>query len=59
MQAMDILMRLKGLNLVGMDLVEVAPEHDNGEVTALAGASLMYQMLHVLAESRPNVIEAD
>ncbi len=55
MQAMDILMRLKGLNLIGMDLVEVAPEHDNGEVTALAGASLMYQVLHVLAQDRPAV----
>jgi agmatinase len=59
MQAMDILMRLKGLNLIGMDLVEVAPEHDNGEVTALAGASLMYQVLHVLAEDRPDMIKAD
>tara|TARA_B100000676_G_scaffold310420_1_gene376885 strand:+ start:1700 stop:2395 length:696 start_codon:yes stop_codon:yes gene_type:complete len=55
MQALDILMELRGINFVGMDLVEVAPEHDNGEITSLAGASMMYHVLHLLAENRPVV----
>jgi len=55
MQALDILMQLGGINLVGMDLVEVAPEHDIGETTSLAGASILYQVLHVLAQDRPVV----
>jgi arginase family enzyme len=38
-----------------MDLVEVAPDYDVGEITSLAGASLMYQVLHVLAEDREPV----
>jgi len=56
--ALDVLRQLSGLNLVGMDLVEVAPDYDVGEVTSLAGASLMYQVLHVLAEGREPVAGA-
>lgn len=51
-QAQQILRRLAGLNLVGMDLVEVAPAYDVGEITALAGASLALEMLYLYA-SRP------
>ena len=57
MQALDILMELRGIDFVGMDLVEVAPEYDNGEVTSLAGASIMYHVLHLLSENRPVVVE--
>ena len=44
-QARMILRGLAGLNLVGMDLVEVAPAYDVGEITALAGATLALDML--------------
>lgn len=40
-----ILRKLEGLNLVGGDLVEVAPAYDNNEVTALAGANFVYQLM--------------
>ncbi len=39
-QALEILRGLRGINLVGMDVVEVAPPYDHAEVTALAGATL-------------------
>jgi len=39
-QALEIVRGLRGINLMGMDLVEVAPAYDVGEVTALAGATL-------------------
>lgn len=40
-QARAILTRLGGVNFIGMDMVEVAPAYDVGEVTALNGASMM------------------
>ena len=48
-QAAEIVRRLGGINLVGMDLVEVAPAYDVGEITALAGASLAAEFLCVYA----------
>lgn len=49
LQALRILRGLKGLNLVGMDLVEVAPAYDVAEITALAGATLALNMLCVFS----------
>ncbi len=52
-QALRILRGLAGVNLVGMDLVEVAPAYDVAEITALAGATLALNMLCIFAE-RPS-----
>jgi len=52
-QAQQILRGLSGINLVGMDLVEVAPAYDVGEITSLAGASLALEMLYIYA-ANPN-----
>ena len=52
-QAQQILRGLAGINLVGMDLVEVAPAYDVGDITSLAGASLALEMLYIYA-SNPN-----
>jgi agmatinase len=48
-QAMTILRGLAGINIVGMDVVEVAPAYDVGEITALAGAHLAMEMLYLYA----------
>jgi agmatinase len=40
------------VDLVGMDVVEVAPAYDVGEITALAGATLAAEFLCVLAARR-------
>ena len=48
-RALKILRGLTGLNLVGMDIVEVAPSYDHAEITALAAATLGLEMLYVLA----------
>ena len=48
-QALPILRGLKGLNLVGMDIVEVAPCYDHAEVTSLAAATLGLEFLYLLA----------
>ena len=44
-QAMQILQYLKGINLVGMDVVEVAPLYDVGAITSLAAATVALQQL--------------
>lgn len=49
-QAQEILRGLAGINLVGMDLMEVAPAYDVGEITALAGATLAVEMLCLYAD---------
>jgi agmatinase len=48
-QAIEILRGLAGVNLIGMDMVEVAPAYDVGEITALAAASLAMEMLYLFA----------
>lgn len=51
-QARLMLRQLAGINLVGMDLVEVAPAYDVSEITALAGASLALDMLCLYARRK-------
>ena len=51
-QILAILRALKGLNIVGCDVVEVSPAYDHAEVTALAGATIAQQMLCLLAWNR-------
>ena len=50
--AMEIMRGLGGLNYVGMDLVEVAPVYDVGDITSLAGATLVYEWLAAYAAGR-------
>ena len=47
-QGLEIIRGCHGLNLVGGDLVEVAPPYDPSGNTALLGANLLYEMLCVL-----------
>lgn len=42
---------LRGLNLVGADVVEVSPPFDQSGATALAGANVMFELLSLLAEA--------
>jgi len=51
LEAQALLRGLRGLNLVGGDVVEVAPPFDPSGNTALVGASIMYEILCLLAES--------
>ncbi|NWW48566.1 SPEB protein, partial [Pedionomus torquatus] len=47
-QALEIIRGCKGLNIVGCDLVEVAPMYDVSGNTALLAANLLFEMLCVL-----------
>lgn len=50
-EALRLLRGLRGLDFVGGDLVEVAPGFDPGTLTAFNGASLLFEMLCLLAEA--------
>ncbi len=53
-QAQAILRRLGGIAFAGMDLVEVAPAYDVAEITALAGATMVWEYLSLIgARDRP------
>ena len=47
-QSLEIIRSLKGLEIVGGDLVEVSPPYDMTGNTALLAANLLYEMLCVL-----------
>jgi guanidinobutyrase len=47
-QALELIRGLKGLNVVGCDLVEVSPPYDTTGNTALTGANLLFELLCVL-----------
>jgi len=47
-QAMELIRGLRGLNIVGCDLVEVSPPYDPSGNTALVGANVMFEMLSIL-----------
>ena len=51
-QALELLRGLDGLNLIGMDVVEVSPPYDHAEITALAAATMAYEWLCLLAKSK-------
>ena len=50
-QAQQVIRKMSGLNLVGADLVEVAPPFDPEGGTAWLGISLMFELLCVLAQA--------
>jgi len=50
-EAQQMLRGLTGLNVIGGDLVEVAPPFDPSGITALAGATLMFEILCLAANS--------
>ena len=48
-EAREMLRLLDGVNIVGADVVEVAPSFDIGGMTALVGATMMFELLCVMA----------
>lgn len=50
-EAQQMIRGLRGLNLVGADVMEVSPPFDASGITALTGATLMFELLCVLADA--------
>jgi guanidinopropionase len=51
LEAQTLLRGLRGLDFVGADLVEVAPPFDPSGLTALVGATLLYEQVCLLTEA--------
>ncbi|MFI6984421.1 agmatinase [Embleya sp. NPDC050154] len=51
-ELLNTLRGLVGLNVVGADIVEVAPAYDHAELTGIAAAHVGYELLSVLARNR-------
>ena len=49
---LSVLHKLGFLNLVGSDIVEVAPAYDHADITAIAGATVAMYVLGLLAEKK-------
>ena len=47
--ALQLLRGLKGLDLIGFDLVEVSPPYDHGDITAILAANLAFEFLSLIA----------
>lgn len=55
-EALELLrMSLIGKNIVGFDLVEIAPQYDAGEITAQAGKRILFEFLSILAAGKAGI----
>jgi agmatinase len=48
-QMLQLVRGLRGLNLVGFDLVEVNPGYDSGDITSILAANLAFEFLSLIA----------
>jgi agmatinase len=51
-ELMRLLRGFAGANLVGADIVEVAPAYDHAEITGVAAANVAYELLSLFARGR-------
>lgn len=51
-KTLSVLRQLNQLDMVGADIVEVAPAYDHADITAIAGASVAQHYLGLLAERK-------
>ncbi|MGF1755992.1 agmatinase [Vibrio makurazakiensis] len=56
-KVLKIIRGLAGINVVGMDVVEVSPPYDQSDMTALAGATIALELLYVWASGKADVTE--
>ncbi|MFW0793338.1 agmatinase [Gordonia sp. CPCC 205515] len=48
-ELLELIRSFAGLNLVGADIVEVAPAYDHAEITGMAAAALGFELISVIA----------
>lgn len=51
-ELLEILRGLRGLNLIGADVVEVLPSYDHAELTGIAASHACYDLLTLMADLR-------
>jgi agmatinase len=48
-EALQAVRGLKGLNLIGFDVVEVLPAHDSNHITAFLASTIAYEFISLIA----------
>lgn len=51
-ELLELLRGLRGLNIIGADVVEVLPSYDHAELTGIAASHACYDLLSLLADRR-------
>ncbi|MEE1622274.1 agmatinase [Zafaria sp. J156] len=51
-ELLEILRGMRGMNLVGADVVEVAPAYDHAELTGVAASHVAYDLITLMADKR-------
>lgn len=51
-QILQLVRGMRGMSLIGFDLVEVSPAYDHGEITSILAANLVFEFLSLLALKR-------
>jgi agmatinase len=57
-EALRLLRALGGVSIVGMDVVEISPDHDPTGITSLLAVSVLAELLGALAVTRGRALEA-
>ena len=53
-EAVELVRVLRGLNFIGFDVVEMLPDKDPAEITALLAANIVYEFLSLIAWNKKN-----
>ena len=53
-ELLEIIRGLRGMNIVGADIVEVAPAYDHAEMTGVAASHVAYDLISLIADKRAN-----
>ena len=56
-ELLSCLRGLRGLPLAGADVVEVAPAYDHGQLTGVAAAEIVFEMVTLMSLADPQVLE--
>jgi len=51
-ELLALIRSLDAVNLIGADIVEVAPQYDHAQITGIAAAHLAYELITILARSQ-------
>jgi len=51
-EMLNVLRGLSGMNLVSADVVEVAPAYDHAELTTTAAATIVYELINIIANRK-------
>lgn len=57
-EILEILRGLRGLDIIGADVVEVAPAYDHAEITGIAASHIAYDLVTLLADKHARAQES-